>query len=340
MFGRRKRQEEAAAEAAREAERRALFAQLAERPDTSVPSSAWPTTAAGYVEGVSDDHRCYAFGDPAPLSAEQQAGLPGARLRQLPALPPRRARHSDRGAGGAAAAAGRGPAPAAPPPAPPPPAARRRRRLTTPIVLIPILLLLLGGATAGYLYFGGALGLVAQGSATPSPTAEPTSRGDPRPRAERSPAQAWRRRPRASRVEGARSPSMRCAVGRDYLLFALDDNGVLTDSRDVPFGGFSYARPATPRVGDGDVYWETADGDLEGWSYLWPDSGNFRIRAVFLSTEGRATLRVPSPGRADRVPGVHARSLTLPGRTSASRRFATALDVLAENPHLPARKTP
>ena len=37
MFGRRKREEEAAAEAVREAERRALFAKLAERPEHICP---------------------------------------------------------------------------------------------------------------------------------------------------------------------------------------------------------------------------------------------------------------------------------------------------------------
>ena len=72
MFGRRKREEEAAAEAVREAERRALFAKLAERPEHICPFLGLVDERAGYVEGVSDDHRCYAFGDPAPLSAEQQ----------------------------------------------------------------------------------------------------------------------------------------------------------------------------------------------------------------------------------------------------------------------------
>ena len=72
MFGRRKREEEAAAEAAREGERRALFAKLAERPEHVCPFLGLVDERAGYVEGVSDDHRCYAFGDPAPLSAEQQ----------------------------------------------------------------------------------------------------------------------------------------------------------------------------------------------------------------------------------------------------------------------------
>src|SRR4029079_12875301 len=56
----------------REAERRALFAKLAERPEHICPFLGLVDERAGYVEGVSDDHRCYAFGDPAPLSAEQQ----------------------------------------------------------------------------------------------------------------------------------------------------------------------------------------------------------------------------------------------------------------------------
>ena len=34
---------------------------------------------------------------------------------------------------------------------------------------------------------------------------------------------------------------------------------------------------------DGQIYWETQDGDLTGWSYRYPDSGDFRIRAVFLN---------------------------------------------------------
>lgn len=72
MFGRRKREEAAAAEAARESERRALFERLAERPENICPFLGLEDERAGYVDGVSDEHRCFAFGDPAPLSAEQQ----------------------------------------------------------------------------------------------------------------------------------------------------------------------------------------------------------------------------------------------------------------------------
>ncbi len=69
MFGRRKREQE---EAAREAERRALFAELAKRPDTICPFLGMAGSRTDYQEGVSEEHRCYAFGDPAELSAEQQ----------------------------------------------------------------------------------------------------------------------------------------------------------------------------------------------------------------------------------------------------------------------------
>ena len=72
MFGRRKREEEAAAEAAREAERRALFAKLAKRPEHICPFLGLASERTEYVEGISDEHRCFAFGDPAPISAEQQ----------------------------------------------------------------------------------------------------------------------------------------------------------------------------------------------------------------------------------------------------------------------------
>ncbi|HKO32272.1 MAG TPA: hypothetical protein VJY85_00860, partial [Candidatus Limnocylindria bacterium] len=67
MFGRRKRKQEE--EAAREAERGALFAELAKRPDTICPFLGMAAHRTEYQESVSQEHRCYAFGDPAELSA-------------------------------------------------------------------------------------------------------------------------------------------------------------------------------------------------------------------------------------------------------------------------------
>ena len=73
---------------------------------------------------------------------------------------------------------------------------------------------------------------------------------------------------------------------RDYTLFRINDAGEVVDTLETSFDGFSYAR-ANPRNGaDGEVFWETAEGGLRRWSYLYPDSGNFRVRAVFLSSDG------------------------------------------------------
>lgn len=71
MFGRRRRQEQAA-EAARESERRALFERLAQRPDTVCPFLGLADDRVAYSPETTEAHRCYAFGDPAPLSFEQQ----------------------------------------------------------------------------------------------------------------------------------------------------------------------------------------------------------------------------------------------------------------------------
>ncbi|HEX6656060.1 MAG TPA: hypothetical protein VF153_07600 [Candidatus Limnocylindria bacterium] len=70
VFGRRGRKEQR--ESAREEERRALFAELALRPDTVCPFLGMAEARTKYTDGVDDSHRCYAFGDPAELSAEQQ----------------------------------------------------------------------------------------------------------------------------------------------------------------------------------------------------------------------------------------------------------------------------
>jgi hypothetical protein len=71
VFGRRS-SKKAEEEAAREADRRALFEELAKRPDTVCPFLGLAEARTEYHDGVTDNHRCYAFGDPAELSGEQQ----------------------------------------------------------------------------------------------------------------------------------------------------------------------------------------------------------------------------------------------------------------------------
>ena len=293
MFGRRKRQEEAAAEVAREAERHALFAQLAERPEHICPFLGLAGERAGYIEGVSDDHRCYAFGDPAPLSAEQQTRVCQERgygncpryLRGVLVIPTEELE------------ALRKPRAPLPEPAPVPVPVERRRR-TAPLLLLLLLLVVVGGGAAGYLVWGQGLFPVAVESASPSPTPEPTAESTPAGTAGVSTTPAPTVVPPSGSALASPTPEPTPSSGdtfafyevsvgpQSYTLFDLNRLGRVVDTLATSFDGFSYAR-ARPRQGaDDGVYWQTQEGGLEGWSYLYPDSGPFRIRAVFLSSDG------------------------------------------------------
>ena len=70
MFGRRRAR--GAAGDAREAGATRPLRGARQAPGTICPSWAWPTTAPTTTTASDDEHRCYAFGDPAELSAEQQ----------------------------------------------------------------------------------------------------------------------------------------------------------------------------------------------------------------------------------------------------------------------------
>lgn len=71
--GRQKRSAREAAQALRDAEHQALLAALAARPDTVCPFLGLASNRAEFQPESNDDHRCYAFGDAAPLSHEQQS---------------------------------------------------------------------------------------------------------------------------------------------------------------------------------------------------------------------------------------------------------------------------
>jgi hypothetical protein len=295
VFGRRRRDEEAA-EAAREAERRALFAKLAERPEHICPFLGLAGERTGYVEGVSDEHRCFAFGEPAPLSAEQQTRVCQERgygncprylrgvlvipTEELEALRQRRAPL---------------PEPTAVAPAAPP-----ERRRGAPVFLLIAALVLLVGGVGGYLLFGEELG-IAGGDPSPSATTEPTAvpTAVPTETASVAPSPTATAPPASETAQATPTPEPTPEAGdtfafyevsvgpSGFTLYAVDDNtGEVTDTRTTSFAGFSFAR-AEPILGaDGQTYWETQDGDLVGWSYLYPDSGDFRVRAVFLNAAG------------------------------------------------------
>ncbi len=155
MFGLGRRRKAAAAEAARDAERRHLFAQLAQRPAHICPFLGLAYERTGFVEGPSIEHRCFAFGEPAPLSSGQQTGVCQQRgyghcpryLRGLLVTPTAELE--------ALRDARPGVGPPSPPRAPTPAPAvvergiRRRRRLLFAVVIV--LVLLLVATAAAYL---------------------------------------------------------------------------------------------------------------------------------------------------------------------------------------------
>lgn len=290
MFGRRRREAAAAEEAAREEERRALFARLAERPEHICPFLGLEADRTGYVDGISDEHRCFAFGDPAPLSAEQQTRVCQERgygncpryLRGVLVIPTEELE------------ALRRPRAAPPPPAAPAePPERRRRGLLVPLVLA--VLLLVGGASAAYLVMSGAIE-IGSGSGsveeTPVPTATesaPPTASDT-PSAEPSPSQTvagTSPTPEPTPDPGDEFAFYEVAVAPGtYTLYLVGPGGSIDDELGVGFDGFSFARSQPVASAEGDALWVVEDGPLAGYAYRFPDSGDFRVRAVFLSEAG------------------------------------------------------
>ena len=293
MFGRGKRERAAADEAAREAERHALFAKLAERPEHICPFLGLEGERTGYIDGISDEHRCFAFGDPATLSAEQQTRVCQERgygncpryLRGVLVIPTEELE------------ALRRPRPAAPlaPPPPPKPAPSERRR--APIAALLVLLLLVGaGAAAGYLVLSGSDGVAVNPSPVPTatpteaptPTLAPTPTESEAPSPTAEPTQGPSPTPEPTPVAGSTFRFYEVAVAPgSYLLFALNQSGAVEAERGTSFTGYSFAEVEPRQGADGRTYWETTRGGLTGFSYLYPDSGSFGIRAVFFNDAGQ-----------------------------------------------------
>ena len=302
MFGRRKREQAAAAEVVREAERHALFAKLAERPENICPFLGLEADRTGYVEGVSDDHRCFAFGDPAPISAEQQTRVCQERgygncpryLRGVLVIPTEELE------------ALRRPRAALPPPVPAAVAEPRRRR-RAPLLVLLALLLLVGGVGA-YLAFGreSGISILPTPSVTPSEGATasvaPSVSDAPSPTGASSPSIGPSPTPEPTPEAGDSFAFYEVSVApSSYVLYALED-GSAVDSQTIGFDQFSFARVEPELGNDGEVYWLTQDGALAGFAYRYPDSGDFRIRAVFLNGAGDRRSAYLDEDELDQVP--------------------------------------
>ena len=291
MFGRRKREDVARAEEARETERRALFEQLAKRPETVCPFLGLADDRAGYQPEPNAEHRCYAFGDPAPLSDEQQRHVCLERgysncpryLRGVLVIPTEELE------------ALRRPQPhvAPPPPPPPRPVARRPRRRRNLLVGVPLLILLVAAVGTGGLYLTNPnflVGLLHGTSPTPSTVATasagqsgtPAPTGTPLPTATPLPTET----PLPTPTTGDVFVGYQVGVGSDaYQLFIIDDSGTITEKRTITFR-HSHAAVARATSPSGQLYWKTLDGPLTGYSYIRGRSGSFEIRRVYRSPGG------------------------------------------------------
>lgn len=269
------------AQSASDADRQALFEKLAQRPESVCPFLGLAAARSDYESQATDEHRCYAFGDPEPLSGEQQrnvclqlgyANCP-RYLRGVLVIPTDELE------------ALRRPQQKVPPPPPPAPGLAPdqgggRRRW----VVVLLLVLLIGGL-GSWLIFGGRQP-VADG---PTPTPEPSTAA--------TPASA---EPSASVGASlqAPSPDPTPEPGDEFLgyevtvvpgtndIFRMDDAGEIVESNHVFFDNFSRA-PVDRVVAANDLlHWRVTEGEVSGWSYIRGESGQFFIREVYQGPDG------------------------------------------------------
>jgi hypothetical protein len=294
----RRRQREDTAEAAREAERRALFEELAKRPDTVCPFLGLAGSRAEYHPGVTREHRCYAFGDPAELSAEQQEKVCLQRgygncpryLRGVLVIPTEELE------------ALRRPMAASPlPPAKPTPkpvakpgtqlapagGGRRRGLITGGLAL----LLLAGGATVFFFMVNKTP--IAVVSPTPSASASIMVSGSPGLSPSATPVPTAVVFPSQLETPGPSDQFIGYAVSVSsgtHQVVRMDPDGTITGSATTVFNHSSGA-PVDRINHAGTIYWRTLAGDYTGLAYTKGLSGDFTVYQVYRAPDGSAHFR-------------------------------------------------
>jgi hypothetical protein len=292
----RRRQREDQAEAAREAERRALFEELAKRPDTVCPFLGLAGSRAEYHPGVTREHRCYAFGDPAELSAEQQEKVCLQRgygncpryLRGVLVIPTEELEALRRPMAAA---------PLPPPKPTPKPTAKpgtqlapagggRRRGLIAAGLAV---LLLAGGVT--FFFFLNKNPIVVVGP----PTASPSASG--------SPGASISVIPSPTPIIVSRGPLPTPGPGDRFIgnaifvdpghhtVVRLDADGNVTSQATTVFNHVSPAPVELVRDSAGTVYWRTQTGGYAGLAYTKDLSGSYTIYEVYRAPDGSAHFR-------------------------------------------------
>jgi hypothetical protein len=287
------RRGKSAAQSAADEDRKAMFEKLALRPENVCPFLALATSRADYEVEATDEHRCYAFGDPEPVSLEYQRTVCLQRgyancpryLRGVLVIP------SDE------LEALRRPQQRVPPPPPPPPprprpapasgGGRRRRGVAGLLVL---LLLAAGGAGAWWMLAGP--GAVAR--ETPSPV--PTRTVEPSPsEAQPSPSVA----PSIAPTPGPEDVFIGWEVTvdeGDNTVFRVNDAGQILAQSVQTFSGLSQGPVDRVEATNGLLHWRETEGALAGWSFIRDQSGEFQIREVYETPEGELRYSVLPEG--------------------------------------------
>ncbi len=297
MFGRRNRANRVNRdEAQREVGRRALFEELAKRPPNICPFLGLATSQTEYHDGFTREHRCYAFGEAAELSAEQQERvcltrgygncprylrgvlvIPTDELAALRRpLPPVRPSTP--------------PAPPAPPRPPAPANAGGGTRL--PLLIGLVLLLAVAGTTGVILLTRGpaAVGPTPTPQASrPSASATAAASGD----ASASPSNGSQTpfpetpKPDPTPIPGDVFIGFEVTVLQGVnTIFEINDAGVVVSQRVATFSRFSKAPVTRVVATNGLLHWRTAEGFFSGLSYVHGDSGSFLIREVYEGADG------------------------------------------------------
>lgn len=292
MFGRHRRgREAAAADAARESARGKLFEQLALRPETVCPFLGTAEERTGYQPEANPEHRCYASGEPTPLSDEQQSRICLQRgysncpryLRGVLVIPSEELGALRRPAAAVPAAAPPRPAPTDRAPSRSPstrtgPAGRdeeRHRRWVPVAAALLIGLLLVGGAVA---VFASRSPVAVFGS--PTSTTSPTGR--PGPTGAVTPVPT----PAAGDVFDHYAVTV---AAREYTIFHVGSDGGLTDGRVVLFSANSQGPAERLTAANGQRYWQLTDGFYSGYSYVAGRSGPFGVSKIFRRSDGRTS---------------------------------------------------
>jgi hypothetical protein len=296
LFGRRSRESREAAD--REQSRRALFEELAKRPPDICPFLGLATSQTEYHEGFTREHRCYAFGDPVELSAEQQERVCLGRgygncpryLRGVLVIPTDELE------------ALRRPLPPVTPPAPPvtpPPAAARAggqsgRRRGLSLLIGAILLLAVGGTVGALVLFRGpGVGIIpspsASPSATPNASASIAASGEPSASPQPSNQTPFPETPKPDPTPqpGDTFQGYEVTVLEgENTLFEVDSDGNIVREEIAHFSRFSKAPVDRILAPNGLLHWRTSDGFFTGLSYIHEQSGAFLIRAVYKGSDG------------------------------------------------------